>query len=110
LLQYDAPEFFPIPVEDGRLAPLQLTYGDLVAAVTLAHDALVDGVWCVEESAEWLNLHCLNQKARDSILLHAERCKEFGDIMEDPESTDAEKEAVAAEKERMEVSTLNVEE
>lgn len=100
LLEYDAPDFFPIPLEDDRLGPLRLTYRDLVSAVTYAHDALVDGLWCVEESAEWLHLHCLNQKARDSILLRAERCKEFRDIMEDHESTDAEKEAVTAEKER----------
>ncbi len=101
LLAYDAPEYFPFPLKEGeRLQPMALTYSSLVAAVTLSHEALVEGWWCVEEAAEWLQLHCINQKAQDSILQHAERCKEFREIMEDPDSTVAEKAAVAAEKER----------
>jgi hypothetical protein len=99
LLRYDAPEFCPFPLEPGqKLGPMVLTYTSLIAAVTIAHEALVDGLWSVEESAECLSLHCLNKKAQDKILLHAERCKEYRDIMDDPESTDAEREAVIADR------------
>ena len=101
LLVYEAPADFPLYLEnDEKLPPTVLTYESLVSGVTLTHQALVEGWWCSEEAKEWLKWHCLNLKTQGTILLHAERCKEYRDIMDDPLSTDAEKNAVENERER----------
>lgn len=95
LLAYTVPENYPFPFDHGeKLRPMLLTYSNLVSAVTLSHEALVDGWWSADESSEWLHLHCLNKKAQNQIVLHAERCKEYRDILDDPQSTEAEREAV----------------
>jgi hypothetical protein len=99
LLAHDAPKNFPFATDGDQLQPFQVAHAALVSAVTSAHKFLVNGTWSVEESAEWLQHHCIKTDAKKSILLHAERCKECQDIMADPESTAAEKEALEADKE-----------
>jgi hypothetical protein len=100
LFAYEAPEFFPIALEQGEmLRPFQLEYSDLISAVTLAHNCYVEGQWLVEESEAWLDLFCLNTKSVENILLHAEHCKGRKDIMEDPNSTEADLAALAVDME-----------
>jgi hypothetical protein len=99
LLAYDAPANFPMAADEDQLQPFQLTHAALVSTVTLSHEFLVNGTWSVEEAAEWLQHHCVKTDAKNSILLHAECCKEHQDIMADPESTAAKKEALEADKE-----------
>jgi hypothetical protein len=100
LFAYEAPEFFPIPLEPGEmLRPFNLEYSSLISAVTLTHNSYVEGLWCVEESEAWLDWFCLNTKTVENILLHAEHCKERNDITGDPNSTQGDLAALAADME-----------
>ena len=53
----------------------------------------------MEESEAWLDRFCLYTKSVENILLHAEHCKERNDIMEDPNSTEADLAALAVDME-----------
>jgi hypothetical protein len=99
LVAYDAPANFPSANDGDQLQPFQLTHAALLSAVTLSHEHLVCGTLSVEEAAQWLQHHCIKTDAKNSIFLHAKRWKEHQDIMADPESTAAKKEALEADKE-----------
>ena len=101
LLVHQPHELFPIPLSLGEgLGPLKLTYDKLIDAVTLSHDNVVCGLWSLEEAEQYLQWHCLKTQTLHKVLKHAERCKEYNDIMEDPESTNEEKRAVTNDKTR----------
>jgi hypothetical protein len=82
----------------GPLSPMKLDYHVLVKAVNLAHECYVDGRWSAHEVTEWLKLHCLKVQARVGILCHADKCKEFEDVMANSESSDELKAAVYKER------------
>jgi hypothetical protein len=98
MLHYDegADELFGTP--DGVM---KLSYQILADAVELAHDGFVAGDWELLEVHRWLKMHCIKLECVTSILLHADKCKEFHDVMDvNANSSDALKEAVTQEKNR----------
>jgi hypothetical protein len=101
LFVHDPDDNFPIPMLPGeQLHPLKLTYELLSNAVHLSHNNVVDGLWSQDEAEAYLQWHCLRKKSLEIILVHAERCQDFNDIMNDPSTTEEEKTAVAAERNR----------
>ena len=100
------PSNFPIALEwDEKigpletLGPLQLSYHLLANAVSLSHDFVVSGLWDEIEAKEYLEWHCLNKKSVLAILKHADHCREYRSISEDPLSTATD--LAAAEREKV---------
>ena len=78
--------------------PLRLDYDKLAACVKRTHESFVDGSWDPIEADRYLEVHCITETTRESILMHADKCKEFLDAMEGADSSDALKNAVTEEK------------
>jgi hypothetical protein len=81
------------------VGPFEIDYSMLADAVLFSHDSIVSGDLEPEEADSWLKVHCIKDATRESILEHAEKCKEFNDIMADPNSSAVLKAAVTREKE-----------
>jgi hypothetical protein len=79
---------------------LELSYGMLNDAASLAHEQYVDGLWTDKNVHKWLKIHCIKEATGKLLLRHADKCKEYADVMGDPGSSDALKAAVLMEKER----------
>ena len=84
--------------EEDLLGPLKLDYSLLTDAVSLAHDSYLSGDWTYDDLHAYLRLHCIKKEACDSILLHADKCKEYQDIIGDPRSSQELKMAVEQQK------------
>jgi hypothetical protein len=94
-------EDFPFALMPGEmLAPLRLSYHLLANAVTNSHDFLVSGVWNEDEATAYLKWHCIKTKSLKAIIMHADYCREYDTIMNNPLSTAVEKAAADREKER----------
>jgi hypothetical protein len=78
----------------------ELDYQMLSDAASLAHEMYVDGLWTAPEVQQWLKLHCIKEATGKLLLRHADKCKEYQDIMGDPQSPALLKAAVTMEKER----------
>jgi len=101
LLQIAAPEDrLEDEIEFRHPGLLKLDYAVLNDAVSLAHEMYVDGIWSALDVREWLKILCINIATAQVVLRHAEKCKEYQDVMGDPESSNALKAAVTAEKAR----------
>jgi hypothetical protein len=84
-----------------RQSVIQLSYQKLADAVHLAHDGFVSGHWTATDVHEWLRMHCILKAACNSILLHADKCREYQEIMDvNSTASDSLKEAVTQEKNR----------
>jgi hypothetical protein len=84
----------------GSTGPVQLDFAMLTEAVHLAHVSYVEGEWDLEDVTKWLKFHCICGETIDLILLHADKCKEFSDILSDPNSSADLKAAIPREKEQ----------
>lgn len=92
---------YPHVMDEGlKAGVLKLSYPMLCEAVELAHEGFVSGLWSTADVQEWLKMHCIMKKAADAILLHADKCKEYQDVMDDENSSDVLKDAVEEEKGR----------
>jgi hypothetical protein len=101
LFAASVPEDFPLmPLPGEMLGPLRLSYHLLANAVNTSHDFLVEGIWNEKEATEYLDWHCIKKKSLKAIILHADHCREYKNIMDDPLSSPAEKAAAEREKVR----------
>jgi hypothetical protein len=75
MLRFPPPNNFPSnndKVDDeGLITPQKITYEDLQAAVTLAHDNFVSSKWDQGNVTAYLNLHGINADACTEIFDHA---------------------------------------
>jgi hypothetical protein len=86
--------------EFGHPGMMELSFEMLGDAVSLAHEEYVAGNWTSVNVHEWLKIFCVKEATAKLVLAHADKCKEYQDAMDDPESSVALKEAVTMEKER----------
>jgi hypothetical protein len=95
------PAQFPLPPLNGEmLGPLRLSFHLLANAVNTSHEFIVNGTWNDKQVREYLDWHCIKKKSVTAIILHADHCREYNIIMDDPLSTPAERAAAVREKER----------
>ena len=96
LLVYDH-----VLVDDVKQGVIKLTYAKLADAANIVHDGYVCGEWTSTDANEWLKIHCIVETCRKSILLHADKCKEYRDIMDESSTaSDTLKAAINQEKAR----------
>jgi hypothetical protein len=101
LFAASVPADFPLVALPGEmLGPLRLSYHLLANAVNTSHDFLVNGVWNEKEATAYLDWHCIKKKSLKAIILHADHCREYNNIMEDPLSSIPERAAATREKDR----------
>jgi hypothetical protein len=86
--------------ENGHPGVMKLDFKMLEEAALAAHEAYVAGMWTTANVHKWLKIHCIKEATATLILVHADKCKEFDDVMGDPESSDALRDAVRREKQR----------
>jgi hypothetical protein len=79
---------------------LELNFPMLNDAASLAHEQYVAGIWTLKNVQKWLKIHCIKEATGKLLLLHADKCKEYADVMADPDSSVLLKAAVTMEKER----------
>ena len=77
---------------------MKLNYQMLANAAVMAHELYVDGMWTTNEVKEWLKIHCIKEATGRLLMRHADKCKEFQDVMGDPDSSIALRDAINAEK------------
>ena len=99
--EVEPPDDFPLHMEeDEMLGPLRLSHHLLANAVTMSHDFLVSGAWSEKEATACLEWHCIKKKSLMAIILHADHCREYANVTNDPLSSIVEKAAAVREKER----------
>jgi hypothetical protein len=106
--------FFPPPhlIPDGTDAeaanvsrdlwvpPIRLTYSGLRNAVQLSHQSYVTGAWEAEKARQYLRCYCIRTSTIDAIMQQADNCKQYQDVIDDPQATAIERLAVIAEAEK----------
>ena len=80
---------------------MKLTFEMLSEAAYFAHEEYVAGAWTNEIVHKWCKTFCIKESSAKLILLHADKCKEYHDAMADPDSSQALKDALTREKERV---------
>ena len=60
--------------DDSCVGAKELTYPALKEAVNKCHEKIVLGEWTRAEGHAWLEVHCLNDKAKADILKCAMNC------------------------------------
>jgi hypothetical protein len=101
LFAVSVPENFPlVPLPGEMLGPLRLSYHLLANAVNTSHAFLVNRVWNEKQVTDYLDWHCVKPQSVKAIILHADHCRDFNDIMDDPLSSPAERAAAIRERDR----------
>jgi hypothetical protein len=102
MFQVPQPEDFPLEIfgDEEMLGPLRLSYHLVANAVRLSHDLLISGLWNEKEAMAYLDWHCIKKKSVMAIILHADHCRDYSSIMDDPLSSAAEKAAATRERDR----------
>jgi len=91
VLHHKPPKHFPkeqITLESGMLEPQKLTHAKLKAAVTLAHQKVVNSDWDFKAAGVFLSAHSLNGESITTALGHARNAKKLREAEKQSEETE----------------------